>query len=599
MEESVNFRIFAKQNADRMEIEELLKRIQNIERLGELETRPAPEQDSEMTIQQLREDNQFLRGMLRDLQAQLEESNAVNRRNSEQLDRLYKLVESQSEQLKASQEEKKQFLVIIEKLESQLAIGKKMHFGSKSMKGTHKKPESHGKDDGKDDFDGTSGSLTQEIEEEEPEQESSTKARSSDRKGTKYSKLEADAKVTHECDRSKIPADALIIGTEIRKVFDQINLIIEHDFEYVTFRTKEGRLETHYYPMADDRQATIINRIVPGTHVTAGMLSQLAFDCYQMSTPVNREMSRMTDMRLKTCRQTLINWLWKGGEKLGRLIPALKNIALEEGANTNCDETWVRVKTAKRYKKHYIWCLANKAQKTVIFFYDQGSRSRDTLKDFLGDSRIKSLQTDGYNVYTYLDKENALVNIEHICCWAHTRQKFHLALEQGSDRLAQAFLDLIGQLYGLEDKYKAEGLTAEQIKERRNNAETSGIIAKLASLLNDMNGIKDRLGYQMKMAVNYMQSFWKQLMAWRHDGNYSIDNNIAERSIRPITLQRKSSLLFGSSKGVEISTIYHTIIETCRLQGISPRKYLERFFLETGNGREDYENLLPMTIGMV
>lgn len=44
------------------------------------------------------------------------------------------------------------------------------------------------------------------------------------------------------------------------------------------------------------------------------------------------------------------------------LIPALKQVAFAEGENTNCDETWCRVKTARRYKKHYIWCLANNAE---------------------------------------------------------------------------------------------------------------------------------------------------------------------------------------------------------------------------------------------
>ena len=334
-------------------------------------------------------------------------------------------------------------------------------------------------------------------------------------------------------------------------------------------------------------------------------------------------MLKMSELNLKTCRQTLINWLWRGGEQLNLLIPALKSIALEEGANTNCDVfcprcsgdrggalTWCRVKTAKKYKKHYIWCLCNRAQKTVIFFYDEGSRGRNALKDFLGDSKIKSMQTDGYNVYMYLDKEQELIDIEHICCWAHARHKFKLAYEQGSDERAKIFLMLIGELYGMEKAYKAAGLTAEEIKERRNSAETNRVIADLCCRLNDMLNVKDTLGDLMLKAVNYLQNFWKQLMAWRNDGNYSIDNNLAERSIRPLTVQRKNSMMFGSEKGVLISTIYHTIIETCKLAGKSPRcippplfgglrgyVFMERFFHEINTGRTDYQNLLSMTIG--
>ena len=85
-------------------------------------------------------------------------------------------------------------------------------------------------------------------------------------------------------------------------------------------------------------------------------------------------------------------------------------------------------------------------------------------------------------------------------------------------------------------------------------------------------------------------------MVWRNNGNYSIDNNLAERSICPLIVQRKNNLLFGSEKGVLISTIYHTIIETCKLSGKSPRRFMEHFFHEINIGSPDYQYLLLMTI---
>ena len=574
-----------------MDLEELLQRITNMERILELDTHPAPESGSEMTREQLIADNRFLRETLRELQRQLEEANQTNKQNGEQIVKLYQLLDS-------DKEEKQKLLAIIESLQSQLAENRKMRFGSKSVKGIDKKPENKGKHDDKDDFDGTPGSLSTQGEEPEPSAEIK-QSKGHNRKGSTYKTFEADAKIIHKSDRSQLPEGSEIIKVFTQKVFDHISLIVEHEFECITYRTKDGKAETRYFPMADDKQAHVYNEVVPGTHATAEMLSHLAFDCHQMSTPVNREMLKMIDHRFRTCRQTLINWLWKGGTLLSRLIPALKNRALEEGSVTNCDETWVRVKTAKRYKKHYIWCLVNKAQKAVIFFYEEGSRGRNALKDFLGDRKIKSLQTDGYNVYTYLDKEEGLINIEHICCWAHARQKFKLAYEQGSDNRARIFLELIGKLYWLEKQYKAEGLSPEEIKERRNSAETCSILASLACNLNDMLNIKESLGTLMQKAISYLQSFWKQLVAWRNDGNYSIDNNVSERAIRPITLQRKTSLQFGSKRGVEISAIYHTIIETCKLSGLNPRAYLKRFFQEISIGRTDFDNLLPATIGRV
>ncbi|MBR4921970.1 MAG: transposase, partial [Prevotella sp.] len=36
-------------------------------------------------------------------------------------------------------------------------------------------------------------------------------------------------------------------------------------------------------------------------------------------------------------------------------------------------------------------------------------------------------------------------------------------------------------------------------------------------------------------ALNYLENSWEQVMAWRNDGRYTIDNSEAERNIRPMT----------------------------------------------------------------
>lgn len=45
--------------------------------------------------------------------------------------------------------------------------------------------------------------------------------------------------------------------------------------------------------------------------------------------------------------------------------------------------------------------LVNKVQKTAIFFYENGSRGRDVLTDFLDDAELKSIMSDGYNAYVF------------------------------------------------------------------------------------------------------------------------------------------------------------------------------------------------------
>lgn len=95
---------------------------------------------------------------------------------------------------------------------------------------------------------------------------------------------------------------------------------------------------------------------------------------------------------------------------------------------------------------------------------------------------------------------------------------------------------------------------------------------------------------------NYLHKFWKQVFAYRNDGEYSIDNLAAERAIRPQTIQRKGSLFFGSVQGALRSAMYNTFIRTCKQVGVSFRQYFKALLKAVKSGRTDYENLLPMTI---
>ena len=128
------------------------------------------------------------------------------------------------------------------------------------------------------------------------------------------------------------------------------------------------------------------------------------------------------------------------------------------------------------------------------------------MKHILGDSQVKALQLDGYNVYMYLDDH--MVDIEHLCCMAHARAKFKYALDQGNDKDAEFILELIGELYRLERGYEEGKLSPEQIRLCRNNLKTKEIIIKLRSKLDALlSGNHPPRGESMEKALNYMNTF--------------------------------------------------------------------------------------------
>lgn len=86
--------------------------------------------------------------------------------------------------------------------------------------------------------------------------------------------------------------------------------------------------------------------------------------------------------------------------------------------------------------------------------------------------------------YMYLDNE--LMDIAHLCCLAHARAKFKYAYDQGSLQ-ARIFFELTAKSYSMEDTYRWEKLTADEIYIRKNNSkETTEIIDKIRTELYDL-----------------------------------------------------------------------------------------------------------------
>ena len=58
------------------------------------------------------------------------------------------------------------------------------------------------------------------------------------------------------------------------------------------------------------------------------------------------------------------------------------------------------------------------------------------------------------------------------------------------------------------------------------------------------------------------------------EGRLELDNNICERSIRPIALGRKNYLFMGSVGGGKAAAIAYTLIETAKMNAVDPEAWL-------------------------
>ena len=629
--------------------DELIREIQLQQQLSELDGSQVSEYDPSDGMETVEELKKYVRFLYASLQEKDRENlqmkkdmaeikdnlKSANRRADEEAasrKRLFDKLERFMDEQKSESDKYKELERKFETLQGRYDLLCAAHYGgSKTCSDKYSGQKNEGINDGRDDFDGTQESLpantpgpvgsdrdkspSESRSDKEPssadghdsdnpvEEETQSWYHGPSRKGCTYVKEQVGEPIKHDC----VVPD----GCKIVKVYKKPRIIKtivqrleEHHFQKIRVEYADGTRKTITVP-SDEEGKEILGELVPGTGITATLLSFMIFNRYIMASPAYREAkNRYPDMDWHTCRQNLLNWEDKGAIMLNMLLPSLKEMALEEGANVNVDETWYRYQTHFGHRKTYMWCLVNRKAGIVIFFYEDtvdekgkihsGGRRRAVLKEFLGDAKIKSLQSDGYNVYMYLDDE--MVDIEHICCLAHVHNKLQEAKKLGYE-IVDFFLSQIKKLYKREKLYasKPDYYTPDRIKDARNDEFTNGIVNSMhEQLLELIAKGEDYFPDKVWRALNYFHNFWDQIFAYRHDGEYSIDNMAVERAIRPLTVQRKNGLFFCSPKGAKNSGIYNTFISTCLQKCRNFRDFFVDYVRAWNQGRRDFGNLVRL-----
>jgi len=454
----------------------------------------------------------------------------------------------------------------------------------------------------KDDYDGTDDTLRTDSVDHVPSQElkePSKKERDLSNRPDGYKTMGiAGEAIEHPSDLTKVPGR--LIERRMVRVFSFRTFLTEECFEIVHYAEPGKKPKWGYFP-SEGHPEIVTN--FEGTRATPEFLQAIAYEVYVKNVTFGLLHQWLTDMGMTISKNTLRNWLTKGKKYLDELVGVLKSIALEKDLIVNCDETWCKVCKYDHYKKCYIWVLVNKARKTAIFFYENGSRGRDVLTDFLGDAELKSIMSDGYNAYVFIGNELKSAGFKdtvHQVCMSHANNKFVKAGNQGSEPVAIRFSNLLKRFFSKEHVYDEAGLTPEERLRERQSLETKELLIELRSLL-DSELLKDsefRSRYYRE-SLNYLNWFWKEIFAYLGDGELPIDNNLAERTIRKLTTPRNNSLHYGGDAGAEMAATYHSVIGTVKLHGSSIWNFIGTFFKNIFNGCRDYVNMVPDKITLV
>ena len=85
-------------------------------------------------------------------------------------------------------------------------------------------------------------------------------------------------------------------------------------------------------------------------------------------------------------------------------------------------------------------------------------------------------------------------------------------------------------------------------------------------------------------AAAYTIANWQRLTRFVDDARIPLDNNATERAIRGPVVGRKNHYGSKSERGTQVSATFYTLLETAKLVGVDPAKYLRAAALADDHG---------------
>ena len=326
----------------------------------------------------------------------------------------------------------------------------------------------------------------------------------------------------------------------------------------------------------------------------AGML-QLR---YVYSMPVERIVKYFTENGFELNKATAHGLIKKSAGLMDRLDVVLHKTILED--DYLCmDESYHTILTKEKNKdgkgvrKGYIWAaLANK-KKLIQYFYENGSRSREVLTNYIGNQYKGAIQSDGLINYKILETD-AYPDIIRLACFQHCKREF---LDIENDKEAIGIVNTINRLYQAEHKIEKKWTPVKILKYRQKYAPP--ILAELKSKLLEIQSNPSTLPQSLlSKATNYTLNEYDSLCNYIVSPDYALDNNAVERCMRSISLSRKNSLFCGSHQGAKRTALLYSLAISCKLHGINTFEYftdiLSRLaYISPTAPDQIYRDLLP------
>ena len=398
-----------------------------------------------------------------------------------------------------------------------------------------------------------------------------------------------------------LPVETIVIDLpQEEKVCKETGVALRHIGEEISFKLahtpgsyflKKFVRPKYAHPQQEEKgvlAAPMPDSLLPKCRADESLLAEIVTRKYVDHLPLYRIAEILRRDEIAISRRLLSQWVVSVGCALKPLYDVMKRQILQSD-RLHIDESPVNLFDSPNVTQGYMWVVCGgdgpDPPYRLYDFYE--NRKHQNVETVLG-SYSGIIHSDKYGAYEKYILKNGNVWCP---CYAHIRRKFYEA-ETGDLPLRAFVLEQIGQLFAIEEV--AWTVTPE---ERLKLRQTQSV-----PIIDDLiDRIKSRLiqgtilpKSKFKEALGYFCSLIPYLKNYTKHPSARLDNNPAERAIRPLAIGRKNWLFFGSKGSAESAATLLSLVQTCRALNINPRVYLEDICRRImGHSAKKLHELLP------
>ena len=321
------------------------------------------------------------------------------------------------------------------------------------------------------------------------------------------------------------------------------------------------------------QQAPLPSRPIERGRPGPGLLAHVLVSKYADHLPLYRQSQIYAREGVELERSTLADWVGKITALLEPLANLIARYVLQ-GQALFADDTPVKLLSPgnKRTKTARVWTYVRderpwKGPAPPCAWY-QFTRDRK------GEHPVSHLS--GYKGWVHADGYTGFNGVfgsdkaSEMACMAHIRRKFVDIYKSQGSPIAEEAIKRIAELYAVEKQARGQS-PEDRVVLRQSDAKP--VFDNLEVWLRKQLPKLPRKS-PLADAIRYALDRLPKARPYLDNGFLEIDNNSAERSMRPIGLGRKNYLFMGSEGGGKSAAIAYTLIETAKLNGVDPQAWL-------------------------